>query len=102
MPEGDHRQGLRRLTISGWRYENWDSEDGEPPVILNPRASLHKRISWCHGEANEALQLIYQAQRHSEDIGVLVDAVCSRLMSLERMLSHLGERTSSGSVEDAA
>ena len=83
----------KQTDLSGWRYENWSSDNAEPPVVMNPRARLHTCIAWCWGEAREAHELAINAQCYEQDVGALIDAIQSRLMPLERMLEALSART---------
>ncbi|MBS0408186.1 MAG: hypothetical protein JSS17_17830 [Proteobacteria bacterium] len=83
----------KQIDLSGYLYQNWGLDNTNPPVVLNPDASLHACIAWCWGEVAEAHGLAMVARVNNIEGGAVLDAVLSRLTALERMLEHLGERT---------
>jgi hypothetical protein len=89
------------IDLSGLHYRNWErdtSPSDSPPVVLNPKASLHQCIAWCWGEISEAHHLAIQGQTGGDDAAwvVLGAAIQSRLMLVERVLEALCHRTQGG------
>ena len=82
-----------QVNLSGWRHENWTMVGGQPPVVLNPAASVHSCVAWSWGEAQELLDLLHAAYDADVANAGLVEAGISRAMVLTKMLEQLAERT---------
>jgi len=91
------------IALSSGAYTNWTSCPDAPPVVLNPKASLHACLAWCWGEIVEANQLAMQGQAAADGDSwdVLGNAIQSRLMIVEAMLHELCKRTLSCSASAA-
>lgn len=81
------------LDMAGHCYRNWGAGNDNPPIILNPKASVHACIAWCWGEAAQAHELVMMARSNDTNNAAVLDSVLARLDGLERMLDYVGERT---------
>jgi len=81
--------------FSGFGYQNWGI-DGEPPIMVNPKASLHHKLAWCWGEVNQIDEFaLTLCQHENETLQRVGNMLASRTISLTAMLEHLGETTCS-------
>lgn len=88
-PELDYR-------FSGFCYQNWDM-DGEPPIVVNPNASLHHKLAWLWGELSILVDAVNEMDTsENKQLRVFSNFITSRLMPMEAMLDHLGDITSKG------
>ncbi|AVO35372.1 hypothetical protein [Ottowia oryzae] len=87
-----------QVNLSGWRHENWTMVGGQPPVVLNPAASVHSCIAWGWGEAQELLDLLHAAYDANSSNAGLIEVGLSRATVLSKMLEHLAERTAGKAV----
>ena len=82
------------VDVSGIRWRLWNA-DGEPPIIMNPKASTHALISWCWGEADHALQMAVAGSVSGDDyeMAKMNDAIQGRLEAITAVLEALAFRT---------
>ena len=79
--------------FAGFGYQNWEIK-GNPPIMVNPRASLHSKLAWCWGEVQQLDDLASTLCTHeNEALQQVGNLLYSRTISLIAMLDHLGETT---------
>lgn len=84
--------------FSGFCYQNWGM-DGEPPIIVNPNASLHNKLAWLWGEVSLLADAVNEIDASDNpQLRTFANFITSRLMPVEAMLDHLGETTSKGAT----
>ena len=84
--------------FSGFSYQNWRM-DGQPPLIVNPAASLHHKLAWLWGEVSILSDAVNEiATDDNKQLRVFANFVFSRLMPMEAMLDHLGDITAKGAA----
>lgn len=84
--------------FSGFSYQNWDM-DGEPPILVNPKASLHHKLAWLWGETSCLNDVVTELScSDNKELRIFANFVMSRLMPMEAMLDHLGDITSKGAA----
>lgn len=82
------------IDLSGVHVENWRTDVGAPPVILNPDATLHACIAWAWGELYEARRIALAGLTADKDQALgLMEAIGSRVNGAERVISLLGDLT---------
>jgi hypothetical protein len=86
----------KQINLSGLRWGNWSAETNgaEPPVVLNPKASVQACIAWCYSAVGDALELSArgmagEVEKNSTDD----DLILERLTCAKAMLEHLGDVT---------
>lgn len=85
--------------FSGFSYQNWDMA-GEPPIIVNPKASLHHKLAWLWGEVSNLNDILAEVDcNDNKELRTFANFVMSRLMPVEAMLNHLGETTQKGATK---
>ena len=84
--------------FSGFGYQNWDM-DGEPPIMVNPKASLHHKLAWLWSEASCLTDLATEiCCENNKELRTFANFILSRMMPMEAMLEHLGETTRKGAA----
>lgn len=79
--------------FSGFCYQNWDMS-GEPPIIVNPKASIHHKLAWAWGEVATLSDALNELDiTDNKELRTFANFVASRLMPIEAMLNHLGAAT---------
>lgn len=95
-PAGDTSPATHRPTdyrFSGFSYQNWQM-DGEPPITVNPKASLHHKLAWLWGEVSMLNDAVSEMNcSDSRELRTFSSFVLSRLLPMEAMLDHLGDIT---------
>ncbi|MDO5289878.1 MAG: hypothetical protein Q4F13_09645 [Pseudomonadota bacterium] len=83
-----------KLDLSGVHVQNWRTDCGPPPVVLNPDATVHACIAWAWGELYEVKHLAMVGLSADEaDTPLLIEAIHSRINAAESVLRMLGELT---------
>lgn len=84
---------LEAVDVSGVRWRAFGA-DGEPPIIMNPKASPHALVSWCWSEADHALQLSIAGSVSGEDYELVKinEAIQNRLEGITAVLEALAAR----------
>jgi hypothetical protein len=79
--------------LSGGLYQNW-GEDGEPPIMVNPNASVHHKIAWAWGQVSLINSMLMDiCADGGKERGALAGTIISHLTPVEGMLQHLGDST---------
>lgn len=79
--------------FAGFGFQNWEIK-GDPPIMVNPHASLHSKLAWCWGEVHQIDDLASVLCTHeSEALQQVGSLLYSRTISLIAMLDHLSETT---------
>lgn len=84
---------LETVDVSGVRWRAFGA-DGEPPIIMNPKASPHALVSWCWAEADHALQLSIAGSVSGEDYELVKinEAIQNLLEGITAVLEALAAR----------
>lgn len=84
------------------RSGNW-LVDESPTLLLNPAASLHKRIAWSWGIAAQVEDLTCLLLSHTEpDLRKLATYVNGQMMMLAQMLELIGDETAAQARKEGA
>ena len=84
------------VRLDAFQSDNWTSS-AIPVAILNPESTLHQRIAYCWGLANQLHALSdVLAQHESPEIQQVAALFGSQLQPLVTMLKKLGSDTQPG------
>jgi hypothetical protein len=84
------------LRLDAFQSDNWSSS-ATPVAILNTQSTLHERIAYCWGLANQLHVLSdFLAQHENPEIQQAATLFGSQLQPLVTMLKKLGSDTQPG------
>lgn len=79
--------------FAGYGFQNWFAY-GEPPVVANPAATLHSKLSWCWGEMKQIDDLAsVLCTSENEDLARIGNLLLHKAVPLIAMLEHVAENT---------
>lgn len=88
--------------ISGYCWQSWDMGD-EPPLMVNPKASLHTKIAWMWGEITMLHDMLTEMSCNGDrETSSLAGHIANRLTPVQAMMEHLGDVTSNSKKDRAA
>ena len=84
---------IEPLRLDAWHNNNWTLA-AKPVATLNEASTLHERVAYCWGIANDLQDLsILLVNQDSVDISRLASLFLNQVKPLVVMLDHLGSST---------
>lgn len=82
------------LGLDSGHSGNWNCDAG-PVAILNDASTLHERVAYCWGIANDiqGLAELFTLQRENTDLARVCGVFMNQLRPLVAMLEHMGSST---------
>ena len=83
------------LGLDSGHSTNWNC-DASPVAILNEASTLHERVAYCWGIANDiqGMAELFTLQRDNTDLARVCGVFMNQMRPLVAMLEHMGSSTS--------